>query len=423
MTLFRDDIRNVAGSGPGESDRAHAQDLEPPAVPPSISPAPHHETPHHETPHHETYVGVQLLRGLAAMLVVVFHAGLMVKERFPAAHDHFVLFSGAGGVDIFFPISGFVMLISSRALLSRDDGWKTFIEHRLIRIVPLYWLATTLKLVILLAIPAVALHSELLPWHTIASYLFIPARNAEGIVFPLVTVGWTLNYEMFFYLVFATVLFWKKPLVPIVSAMLLAAVAIGFLAPPGIAPLTVFGPLILEFGAGLWIAALVRRGVRIGIPAAVLMFVAALLALLCTDFLPSDRIERMRLLLWGVPGMALLFAVVSLEPWIVRYKWAFARLLGDASYSIYLSHGFVLPVFGILVAHSGLHGMTGAAISFVLSIVISAFAGIAVYLCVERPMTRGLKRWRRTRRGLSPPPRERPEGAIASGTTPSGESL
>lgn len=367
------------------------------AVDPSLHAAPSPATWRAGTTGHETYVSVQLLRGLAALLVVIFHAGLMVKDRFPGAGDHFVPLSGAAGVDIFFPISGFVMLVSGRALLFRADGWKIFVERRLIRIVPLYWLATSLKILAVLSVPALALHSQLGTWHTVASYLFVSARNAEGATEPVLPVGWTLNYEMFFYLVFAVALLWRKPLVPMVSMLLLFAVAIGALEPRLPAPFTVFGPLVLEFGIGLWIAHLASNGIRLGRVAAAIAFVAALAALVATDALPQEQVERGRLLLWGLPGALLVLAAVSLEPWIRVRRWRLARLLGDASYSIYLSHGFVLPVIGVAVVKTGLHGLVGMIAGFALSIVASAAFGIAVYLWVERPMTRGLLRWRKSR--------------------------
>lgn len=345
----------------------------------------------HETPaSHETYIGVQLLRGLAAMLVVVYHAGVFVRDWFPGVGDSFMLLSGAGGVDIFFPISGFVMLVSSRSLLNRPGGWKTFIERRLIRIVPLYWLATTLKVMLVLAVPALVQHTRLTAWHTVASYLFIFTKNAEGMTEPVLPVGWTLNYEMFFYAIFAFALFLRKPLLPIVISLLLLAVVLGRIIPITETPLAVLSPLILEFGAGLCIARLALTGWRFTPRTAAILFVVSLLALVGTSLLPSDMLERWRLLLWGVPGALLVFAGVSLEPWFARRKWDLARSLGDASYSIYLSHGFMLALLGIVAIKIGLHGITGAAVAFALAIVASGAFGLVVHRLVEQPITRYL---------------------------------
>src|SRR6185437_15681181 len=106
--------------------------------------------------------------------------------------------------------------------------WSRFLEDRVIRIVPMYWLMTTVKLAGLFVIPWVALHSDTQLWHTIASYLFIPARNAAGDHLPLLPVGWTLNFEMFFYCcVAASIALTKRPL-------MVLAIGIGCIALAGL---------------------------------------------------------------------------------------------------------------------------------------------------------------------------------------------
>src|SRR3546814_19156334 len=95
-----------------------------------------------------------------ALMVVVFHTGLMLQARLPEVGDAWVLRFGAAGVDVFFPISGFVMLISTRTLLGRPGAWRAFVRRRAIRIVPLYWLATTATVLAVLAVPAMARSEE-----------------------------------------------------------------------------------------------------------------------------------------------------------------------------------------------------------------------------------------------------------------------
>lgn len=359
-------------------------------------------------PSHPDFTGVQILRGIAAVLVVIFHCGLMVQDRFPEIGTGMLLRSGASGVDIFFPISGFVMVISTLALAQRPDAWRIFAERRLIRIVPLYWIATSLKVLAVLALPALALHSKLTPWHTIASYLFVFAYNAEGKPEPVVPVGWTLNFEMFFYAVFAATLFCRKPLFRTVTAVMVLVALAGAAIPKPYAPLSLFNPIVLEFVGGMAIARLTLAGLTVRPATAIGLGLAALAAMVATDALSDDTVERARLLLWGVPGALMLFAAVSAEPWIRTREWRLPKLAGDASYSIYLSHGFVLPVFGIAFAKSGMHGLIGAATAFVVSIVVSVAAGIGVYLWIERPITQGLLRWRKSRRFAAAQPNPAP---------------
>jgi exopolysaccharide production protein ExoZ len=98
----------------------------------------------------DTYKGIQALRFLAALLVVFSHALAMVDDHY-RAHSVPRWGGGHAGVDIFFVISGFVMVFSFGPLIKHADGWRLFLGRRLIRIVPLYWLATTLKVAMVCA--------------------------------------------------------------------------------------------------------------------------------------------------------------------------------------------------------------------------------------------------------------------------------
>ena len=90
-----------------------------------------------------TFLTIQALRAVAALLVVLLHALETWGERVDPAAPGVNWENGASGVDIFFIISGFVMVISSQRLVDRPGAWRTFLQHRVIRIVPLYWLLTT----------------------------------------------------------------------------------------------------------------------------------------------------------------------------------------------------------------------------------------------------------------------------------------
>jgi exopolysaccharide production protein ExoZ len=132
--------------------------------------------------------------------------------------------NGNSGGDLFFVISGFIMIVSSRRLFGQADGWRRFIALRLVRIVPIYWLTTIAKLLSIAAIPEMARHTSLTTWNTIASFLFLPAFDGSGIVRPVLAMGWTLSYEMLFYVVFAAALFFMlDPLIVVGSVMIALA--------------------------------------------------------------------------------------------------------------------------------------------------------------------------------------------------------
>ena len=171
------------------------------------------------------YYSVQALRGFAALLVVVYHATKMVHDRINPLFSPFA--AGGAGVDIFFAISGFVIVITASPDAENPESWSGFLWRRLVRIVPLYWLLTTVKLITLLISPDLAQHSGVSIGHVIASYLFIPAWNVEHKALPLLTVGWTLSYEMFFYLLFTFALWLQLRPVGWISILLLIFSVIG----------------------------------------------------------------------------------------------------------------------------------------------------------------------------------------------------
>lgn len=148
------------------------------------------------------FESVQVMRFIASFLVLITHASLAVVERMKSPDAH-VWEPGGIGVAIFFVISGFVMMVSSATISKRGDAASIFLFRRLIRIVPMYWLATTIKLFVLIVAPVVALHSSIDFWHVLASYFFVPSYRGDGEIGTLHAVGWTLIYEMFFYLIFS----------------------------------------------------------------------------------------------------------------------------------------------------------------------------------------------------------------------------
>jgi len=165
------------------------------------------------------YFGIQALRFIAAGLVLVTHSTFYASERLGTGGS--VWHQGAVGVSIFFVISGFVMVVSTRKTWGQVNAWKAFILRRIIRIVPMYWTATTVKLICLLVVSSAVLHSKFDLQHIISSYFFVPTVNVEGEVKPLLAVGWTLYYEMFFYVIFAVALYTRKHIHSILCGTLL----------------------------------------------------------------------------------------------------------------------------------------------------------------------------------------------------------
>jgi len=148
---------------------------------------------------------IQGLRAAAAFSVAALHVlhdaiGLDPGGLAASLHD---ALPWQAGVDLFFVISGFVMVYSSADLFGQRSGRTVFMTRRVVRIVPLYWAATTLFLLIALIAPSAISHDDLTSARIVMSYGFIPAWSSSGFIQPIYSLGWTLNYEMFFYVIFA----------------------------------------------------------------------------------------------------------------------------------------------------------------------------------------------------------------------------
>jgi peptidoglycan/LPS O-acetylase OafA/YrhL len=195
-------------------------------------------------------------------MVVVHHATIMADERLGVVGHRWL--SGAAGVDIFFVISGFVMALSSRSLAHKVSPGFEFLKRRVERIFPLYWIFTTLKIAIAIAIPASMVNGLGSTWHVIGSYLLIPSMGSSGTSFPILLVGWTLELEMMFYVVFAIALGLRaRPLlilIPVLGLTALLPFAVHLPASPWEA---YCNPIVVEFLFGIGLYEAYRRGVRL----------------------------------------------------------------------------------------------------------------------------------------------------------------
>lgn len=336
------------------------------------------------------FVTIQALRAVAALLVVVYHVLDMWSLRVNPTPPGVSWVNGAAGVDIFFVISGFVMVVSSRRMASQPGGaWRTFIEHRIVRIVPLYWLVTTAKLVFVFMLADLALRSTLDLDYIVRSYLLFPVVDSAGHFRPLLSVGWTLTYEFLFYLLFALALALRadvlRVLVPGLGLFVIAAL---FRKEGWPAWTILFNTIVVEFIFGVVLARLVLRGWFLPTGIAVGFFIAGFALILVV---PAGA-ENLRTLTWGLPALTIVAGAVALErrAAIMLPRWLLE--LGDASYSIYLTHGFVVPVIGLGFLHFGWTGLPAEAMAVLAGLFASAIVGMVVYRVVERPITFALKR-------------------------------
>ncbi|MFN4020627.1 MAG: acyltransferase family protein [Erythrobacter sp.] len=312
-------------------------------------------------------LGIQYLRAVAALAVVCFHAAAKEKANF---------LIGEAGVDVFFVISGFLMVAITN---DTTKPWE-FFKNRIKRILPIYWIATTVML--LGIIFGLFPNARIDLWHVMASYLFLPAISpATGEIWPLLVPGWTLNYEMSFYALFAVALFIsnEKKRVFLIIILLFAMAIFGIIfSPEGVSGRFYCNQIVLEFAAGSFLGllwkqhrALFRHG-RSLIGLSVFGFAMAWLV-------DSDA---NRALVFGVPSLLLVAGVLAVEHARPIERQSLALLLGNASYSIYIWHTLAISVTSKLAALVGLS--FAAAVAF--NIVGGVLIGLAAYAVLEEPL-------------------------------------
>ncbi len=365
---------------------------------------------------------VQILRAIAAICVVIGHAQAFIG--FPMAkigqsfNWSFLLPWGAG-VDLFFVISGFIMVYSSERLFGAEDGTRQFLWRRLTRIVPLYW-----AFLLLILVKQFIGHKPTPDAAGIfASFIFMPWDSyGDGLVRPFYDLGWTLNYEMFFYCVFALFIGFRRELATAMVALVLGClVVIALILPLPTIQLGYWSqPIILEFIFGMAIALLLRLGIVLPFWPRIALVVAGAI-LFQHDFLYSSshpyggtpQTGLLRVLAWGIPAAMVMAGCVlktrealpdyALQVIISSNLFAknrthffarcsgFAKLMGDASYALYLCHPAVMMVLSAVWFAAGLNIWLPAYLATGICVLTSIFASLLVHRWFEQPITRWLQ--------------------------------
>ena len=331
---------------------------------------------------------IQTLRAIAAWLVVGLHYCTTFSVAKPNWIQTAFLDHGPKGVDIFFVISGFVMGLSASA---PDITPRVFAAKRLARIVPAYWFYTVVVALMVTLAPTMMVNWGYSDESLVKSLLFVPSAYPTGLGwFPLLTVGWTLNFEMVFYLIVAVALFAGGPRrwLWIASGIFVWQL---LLAPLGLVNAIYHDSIVDEFLLGIAVALLWQAGALRG--PSWRFVVLAIVAIVCMVVSDAPSYSPVRGIAWGAPAFLLVCAFLGLEPYFKR-----ATLLvhlGDHSYSVYLIHTIVITVaYDIHRAHRG-HFM----LITVCTLVAIALLGAASYRFVERPAARMVLRllvgWRK----------------------------
>ena len=308
----------------------------------------------HRTSNTHLLYSIQALRGVGAVAVVIFHA--------LSIHPFFNFRAGAAGVDLFFIISGIVMALSIRP----NSDPRIFFLRRLARVVPLYWLMTGLAVLnVYIFYPGAGVSIESI----IRSLLFLRPENGS---MPILYPGWSLNYEMLFYLALSVFLYFGKYSLPAIFYI--------FLLLGSLSAIDFFNNLyyikyyLLEFSAGLLIGHLLKHPIQIDRKIGILAIICSLLLFFFHNYFQSNGF-----IAWGIPSLLLVIGCYAFDD-ASFFKNQFIQSIGDASYSIYLIHPFIIWAFERNASES--KGFVILALAIVLSIAL----GILCYRWIEKPL-------------------------------------
>ncbi len=329
---------------------------------------------------------IQWLRGIAALAVVLRHLAVtlgtygVVVPWFADANI------GRWGVDLFFVISGFIMVFITRR---HGGSWRDtarFWLRRIIRIVPLYWIVTTAVLLLSLLMVRATGYRPTID-HVVASYLFVPWADARGIAAPVLGVGWTLNFEMYFYLVFGVLLLLPARLQPYaLLAWAAGSAALGLLIAHPSPPLgMITSELLLEFAAGAAIGWLWLRGRVVAPPLAVMLLLGGFVLLVLVDAI--SPLGGSRALKYGSGAAMVVAGALALEARSARsFSWRWPLRLGNWSYSVYLTHILSIAAFGVCCRATGIHFHVPATLLLAAALLTALAVAALTHVLLEKPL-------------------------------------
>lgn len=305
---------------------------------------------------------LQALRAFAALNVVFYH--IIITSYSYSQDVHYLSFLsdwGANGVDIFFVISGFIMVYiqnrKSRTAIS-------FLSNRMVRIIPIYWFLTMVLLLTYILLPSAFRELQMSFGHILSSFIFM--SRVFGYGEPIFYVGWTLEYEMLFYILFCLGLFFSNK----TSAFFIPIFLLTLLILYNFVEL-----FVLEFVLGMICAKLYffRKFNFLGY----LSFVIGVIFLLINIFY---ELEVDRFFSCGIPAFFLVFGLININ----QTKSKLLVYLGDASYSIYLIQVFTIPIF-YKISSLFLLKLQNDIIS-ILALIFTTITGCIFYALIEKRM-------------------------------------
>jgi len=344
---------------------------------------------------------IQLFRGLSALLIVMFHATYFSIDKFHQNYLFNVFSFGYSGVDFFFVLSGFIIFFTNNHYFGQKSKLANFLEKRLIRIYPVYWIITLALGILYFFIPSFAPGSEWQIGEIFKSLILYPQEK------PLILiVGWALRHIVLFYLVFGLAI-WLKPKfsIPIIFSYLGLTLALFIAQIAGIFDIKsipyklqfLFDSLNLEFAFGCLVAYSIHKFKnQITDKIIFLIFGAGLLLFMIGSFFLSDPsssyIKLARIIVYGLPSSLIILGAALID---IHKSVSISKIfdyLGNASYSIFLVHIPLLSANIKITSIVHLEKFIGHFLTMTLVVAVAIGLGCIFYSYVEKPLLEFLRR-------------------------------
>lgn len=351
---------------------------------------------------------IQVCRGFAAILVVLSHLH-NVEAKYCSTHHMQIFRYGVLGVDLFFVISGFVIASVTYGRFGNRHDAVDFLYCRFARVYPIFWVYTSIALLGYLYKPNWFNSTYGHKVNILASYLLVPSNTPM-----LISQGWTLSFEVYFYLVISLLLLIASRRSALWILAIYGTIVVGI---PSLLHLqlhpvfqTMCNPLFLEFTSGFIIFHIYRKS-RLH-PAVGAVIACAAFIWLGAIILYNARIHGgdvtsisehawQRTLLYGSFAALLIMGAVEMERTGIVCYFGFLEDIGEWSYSIYLSHLMIVELIG-RIAHQFVPTMHSLILLIdLICIPMVLLTGFLSYKYLERPFMRFLNTRKRTLRALA----------------------
>jgi len=334
-------------------------------------------------------LSIQYLRGIAALLVVLSH---IAWKNIQAGGDtmHWWHEAGTFGVDIFFIISGFIMVYITQDMHQKKDTVKIFIKKRFMRIVPLYWFYTLIALAIFILMPE-RVNSGGGDTQILKSLFLLPLSSTQNY---LVGVGWTLHYEFLFYILFSFGLLLSQKIgnIMVTLAIITSLLFSIFFPMEGLNYIyhTFLNDIFIEFALGMLLFHLINNIKRVSMPFSITLIGIGIFQFYYLhtggSFTGVHHIDT------GMSAFLICFGVISLEYFWIKRECKLLTTLGNASYSIYLLHPFILVA--VVMINDKLQNILPKNQIFLifLMLISSLIGGYFSYIFIEKNLIKLTKR-------------------------------